>query len=53
MYVVVLASDAHAIHEHKKLSQIHYLPSDLILIGGEVSLIVDDSAGESNGPPKT
>lgn len=33
--------------------EIHYLPSDLSLIGGEVSLIVDDSAGESSGPPKT
>lgn len=38
---------------HQKSNGTHYLPSDLSLIGGEVSLIVDDSAGDSNGPPKT
>lgn len=30
-----------------------HLPSDLSLIGGEVSLIVDDNAGESSGGPRT
>lgn len=30
-----------------------YLPSDRNLTGGEVSLIVDDNAGDSSGPPKT
>lgn len=38
---------------HRVYWQIKHLPSDLNRIGGEVSLIVDDNAGESSGPPKT
>lgn len=30
-----------------------YLPSDLSRTGGDVSLIVDDNAGDGSGPPKT